>query len=401
MDRLIRTLRKAVLFPLRLLTVPGYRDFTFRSMKAQGAATARLSKDQLERHLRGAADWISRGQDNQPDGGIPAYFRLYQGWATSYPETTGYTIPTFLEYARSTQNQDAADRARRMLEFVLSTQDEEGWFPGGQTDATRSPSVFNSGMILHGLNHYYRHSSEERVLESAKRCGDWICSVADNRGNWSADTYRGLRRTYNTEVSASLAELYEITANPDYRDCAARANDWVNAQQKSNGWFANCDNSEKNNHAPLTHLIGYTARGLVVTGKILDRKEDISAARRCLEGLMSSHPRGSTPYLDGRLDEQWGPRLKAACVTGTAQLAVTLYLLDEIDRNQDYVEYADWLLGQVCSMQDLQNVHHGLRGGIPSSFPVWGRYAQLSLNNGGPKYFMDALMHSLRQRQGY
>ena len=78
MDRLIRTLRKAVLFPLRLLTVPGYRDFTFRSMKAEGAATARLSKDQLERHLRGAADRISRGQDSQPNGDKTAYIRLYK-----------------------------------------------------------------------------------------------------------------------------------------------------------------------------------------------------------------------------------------------------------------------------------------------------------------------------------
>src|SRR5207237_10698295 len=46
-------------------------------------------------HLLAAVEWIVTAYANSEDGGIPAYFDLLRGrWRSSYPETTGYTIPT-------------------------------------------------------------------------------------------------------------------------------------------------------------------------------------------------------------------------------------------------------------------------------------------------------------------
>jgi hypothetical protein len=48
--------------------------------------------------IEGVTDWILRAQDNSvtADGGVAAYYSLRTGWSSSYPETTGYIVPTLL-----------------------------------------------------------------------------------------------------------------------------------------------------------------------------------------------------------------------------------------------------------------------------------------------------------------
>ena len=57
-----------------------------------------------ERVIDHAIAWLGRAQDNSAsrDGGVARHFGLVNGWATSYPETTGYIVPTMLEHARRT-----------------------------------------------------------------------------------------------------------------------------------------------------------------------------------------------------------------------------------------------------------------------------------------------------------
>ena len=47
--------------------------------------------------------WLGRAQDHSVsnDGGVARAFSLIKRWATSYPETTGYIVPTMLDYARA------------------------------------------------------------------------------------------------------------------------------------------------------------------------------------------------------------------------------------------------------------------------------------------------------------
>src|SRR5579871_6154207 len=46
-------------------------------------------------------EWLGRAQDESAtaDGGVARHYGLRDGWAPSYPETTGYIIPTLLEQA--------------------------------------------------------------------------------------------------------------------------------------------------------------------------------------------------------------------------------------------------------------------------------------------------------------
>ena len=50
-------------------------------------------------HLEAAAGWLRRAQDATVDGGVSWGYRLHGGWAASYPETTGYIVPTYLALA--------------------------------------------------------------------------------------------------------------------------------------------------------------------------------------------------------------------------------------------------------------------------------------------------------------
>src|SRR5437867_13270359 len=91
-----------------------------------------LAKEERRRDLRGlsvedpgldatvsaVSDWIAQAQDNSAthDGGVARSYDLNNGWGPSYPETTGYLIPTVLAMP------GWRDRARRMLDFLRSEE---------------------------------------------------------------------------------------------------------------------------------------------------------------------------------------------------------------------------------------------------------------------------------------
>jgi len=54
------------------------------------------------RVLDAVIDWLCVAQDRSlsADAGVARDYSLVRGWASSYPETTGYIIPTLLEVAR-------------------------------------------------------------------------------------------------------------------------------------------------------------------------------------------------------------------------------------------------------------------------------------------------------------
>ena len=64
-----------------------------------------------------ATMWLGRAQDFSAsrDGGVARDFSLLSGWATSYPETTGYIVPTMLQVADLRAVPEYRERAMRML----------------------------------------------------------------------------------------------------------------------------------------------------------------------------------------------------------------------------------------------------------------------------------------------
>ncbi len=56
----------------------------------------------IDAAIDAAAAWLATAQDcsTTKDGGVAHHFSLISGWRPSYPETTGYIVPTILRYDR-------------------------------------------------------------------------------------------------------------------------------------------------------------------------------------------------------------------------------------------------------------------------------------------------------------
>ena len=70
--------------------------------------------------------WLCVAQDRDADAGVAGSYTLLKGWTKSYPETTGYIIPTFLAYARYSEREEFVERGIRMADWLLSVQSPDG-----------------------------------------------------------------------------------------------------------------------------------------------------------------------------------------------------------------------------------------------------------------------------------
>ena len=121
-------------------------------------------------HIRAAARWLAAAQDAQTDGGVSGRYRLDRGWTSSYPETTGYVIPTFIALDAELPGQGFKARAERAVRFLLSVQLRDGGFPGGEITENRTEaSSFNTGQILHGLMAWHRETDDDDARAAAER----------------------------------------------------------------------------------------------------------------------------------------------------------------------------------------------------------------------------------------
>ena len=66
-----------------------------------------------DEHLQATMSWLANAQDANQDGGVAAGYSFGKGWLSSYPETTGYIIPTFLDFYHLTREESYLNRAVR------------------------------------------------------------------------------------------------------------------------------------------------------------------------------------------------------------------------------------------------------------------------------------------------
>ena len=139
----------------------------------------------IERGIEEGVAWLGRAQDHSisADGGAARQYSLITGWGASYPETTGYIIPTMLAYAELRRNVKIRQRAKQMLDWLVSIQSPEGGFQGGTITAAPAPPVtFNTGQILLGLASGVQAFGEYR--QAMCRAADWLVQTQDTDGCW-------------------------------------------------------------------------------------------------------------------------------------------------------------------------------------------------------------------------
>lgn len=350
--------------------------------------------------VREGIAWLGRAQDCSlsHDGGVARDYSLEKGWATSYPETTGYIVPTLLAHAARAGDEGSRERARRMLDWFVAIQLPGGGFQGGRIDSTPVvPVTFNTGQILIGLaagvavfGDPYRDA-----MHGAAR---WLAESLDPDGCWRRHPTPFAapgEKAYETHVAWGLFEAERVATGHGYGAAGLRNVAWALGKQRTNGWFA--DNCLSDPERPLTHTIGYVLRGVIEGFRLGQDPALLVAARRTAAGLLPAI--GTDGRLAGQLDAQWRPAADYVCLTGSVQIAHCLLLLHRITGDAAYRDPAFALNAFVRRTLDV-NGPDDVRGGVKGSFPVDGAYGRLEYLNWAAKFMVDANMLELDVRAG-
>ena len=337
------------------------------------------------------ADWLREAQDRSAsnDGGVARHFSLRSGWSDSYPETTGYIVPTMLAWARVSGDGDFHSRARRMLDWLTSIQFDCGAFPGGTIwQVPQLPVTFNTGQVLLGLAAGAKEWPE--FLGPMARAADWLCDTQDADGAWRAHPSpfsNHEEQTYEAHVAWGLFEAARVASDSRYASYGLANVRWALQYQASTGWFARCclEDPER----PLTHTLGYVLRGVVEAYRISGDTTFLDSATRCAEGAMSALlPSGALP---GHLNSNWGGPASWSCLTGSAQIAHCWLMLAEMTGRTDFSEAGHRALAFVRRTVRLEGPA-SVRGGVKGSFPVNGGYCWWEYPNWAAKFLLDALV---------
>jgi DUF1680 family protein len=366
----------------------------------------RFSIGPPEDHLAATMDWLCRAQDATPDAGVSrSYVLRYMpshkrsGWLASYPETTGYIIPTFFAYAALTGKDEYFERAIRMAHWEAEVQMECGAVQGGVIDFPPTPAIFNTGQVLFGLVAAYKETGKETFRDAAKRGADFLVATMDPDGAWRRHGSQYARHgvnVYDARTAWGLLDAYGITNFLAHRDAVYRNLEFVLTKQRPNGWFEECCLDD--NTRPLLHTIAYTIEGLFEAGLALGEQRFQTAAQLAADALLAKQrPDGS---LAGRLDQDWNDAAAWSCLTGDAQIAIVWLRLHETTGDRRYLRAAERMNRYLSSTQDLSARDPGIRGGIKGSQPIWGGYGAFEYLNWAAKFFADALMLEIRRGPG-
>ncbi len=350
-----------------------------------------------------AAAWLARAQDVTGDGGLSyGYFpfRATPGWQPAYPETTGYTIPTLLEYAAVSGVDEYSGRAIQMARWALGCQMKSGAIYGGTVRPLDQgvAVAFNTGMVLLGFTAAYRHTRERSFAQSARNAAEFLVNDLGPDANFRSHgpfVEKNAIKTYTCLCAWPLWHVAEETGDERYADAALRMGDAALRQQQESGWFANNCLSTRLG-APWLHTIGYTLQGLLELGIASGVAKYVDATRRGVKALLPHCGRG---FLHARWYADWQPAALSSCLTGSAQIAVVCYRLADHTGEARYRRAGDSVLNYLKALQPVAAEEPDLMGGLGGSFPLFGSYMRFGFPGWAVKFYLDALLWQERFRR--
>lgn len=337
--------------------------------------------------LHAVASWLLVAGSVTEDDGQAAFFHCaHNQWAPSYPEVTGYTIPTLLAYARRHSRPDACVRAIEMAQYMLRVQTAQGAIPSWRKGAP--VYVFDTGQVLQGWLAAWEETHGDCYVDALRRAADWLIAQQVEDGTWPVHQYGGHVKVWDVRTAWPLLQVGCRLELPSYVDAGRRCLEWALTQQHADGWLDRCEMAP--GEPAVLHAIAYAVEGLLEGGLLVGDERYILASRRTADALLTRLD------ADGRLGGYWRPGWRVAersvCLTGNAQIALCWLRLYELTQRAEYAEGARRALRLVCSKIRLDEAYSPFRGGVPGSWPIWGRYMRWSFPSWAAKFTLDALM---------
>jgi len=363
-------------------------------LKRGGLYRASKTED-FNRHLDEASHWLARAQDAGTNRGIAYGADLGGPFLESYPETTGYIIPTFLELSKHYGDASWKSRAVDAGDWESSIQMADGAVMGGMLNANPTPAVFNTGMVLLGWAALLRDGPRDTWTESANRACDWLLRMQDQDGSWRRGNSAFAKRemtTYNVKAAWGMCEAGKALGRDDAVSGAMRNAEYCLTQQSPNGWFANNCLTDSSN--PLLHTTAYVMQGLIGIGRLTGRTDFIEGAERTAKSLVKAM--AVDGFIPGRTRPDFSAGANWCCLTGSAQTGIVWGHLYEITGDRAYLDALDRVNRYLMRHHDIGNPDTTLRGGVPGSWPTWGEYGRLRVLNWATNFFVESLLMQKR-----
>jgi hypothetical protein len=346
----------------------------------------------IDLHIAEAAAWLVRAQDSGADRGVAYGAELGRGFLASYPETTGYIIPTFLRLAEHYGDEEYLRRAFDMGCWEASVQLNSGAVMAGRVDAPHpQPAIFNTGQVLLGWSALLKVKLDDRFLNPGIRAADWMLSQQEADGNWihgNSPLAEATATVYNVKAAWGLAEFGAVVKRPHYITAALNNAEYAMRLQLPNGWFEKCCLSDPEH--PLLHTMAYSMQGLVGMGRLVRQADLIRSAQRTADSLLDLMDKSG--FIPGTIDRGFKSDVDWCCLTGSAQTSIVWAELFEITGNSRYREGFQRVNRYLMSCHDISSPDPTIRGGITGSWPVWGEYGRYKVLNWAAKFFLDALL---------
>lgn len=344
----------------------------------------------IDRAVDETAAWLGRAQDHSTshDGGVAHHYSLRSGWSPSYPETTGYIVPSLLDWAELRGDAEARERARRMLDWLVAIQTPEGGFQGGVIGTPEPrPVAFNAGQILLGLARGVREFGEP-YREAMRRAADWLTEIQDPDGCWrrfATPFARTGDKTYDVHAGWGLLEAARLEPGRPWGAAALANARWALGFQRDNGWIDHA--SQDDPERPTTHPLGYTMKGLFEAYRFSDDERFLTACRRMADGALRAL--GEDGFLPGRLTCDWRGAVPWASLTGSVQIAHVWLQLHAVTGEARYRE-AGCLANRWVRRTLRVDGPEATRGGVKGCFPVDGDFGAWCYLNWAAKFFIDS-----------
>lgn len=259
----------------------------------------------------------------------------------SYPEVTGYFIPTLYEWGEN-------ELARSCTRWLLSIQLGDGSFPA--PDGV--PYTFDTGQVMRGLC-AAMEDEVQGVEEALKKASDWILTQIDSDGRLN---------TPSTELWGDIAnDMIHLYVIPPLKEAGQKLgnDEYVKAAEAILAFYKQQEELLPFNR--LSHFHAYIMEALCELG------ETELAAKGMSDVEVLQRKDGSIPAYP---DVNW------TCSTAIAQYAVVWYRLGKTERADRAIRY----------MEKIQNKS----GGFFGSYGQGAKYISGAEISWAVKYFLDA-----------
>lgn len=280
----------------------------------------------------------------------------------SYPEVTGYYIPTLLRWG-------FRGLAVTYADWLCSIQHEDGaWYD----TEDKEPYVFDTAQILKGLVAIY--SIKPEVKDCIIKGCDWLLGQITDEGRLVTPSKAAWG---NDGVCSELIHLYCLSPLIDVSKLLGKP-EYAKAAKKVANYYITNYRNEILNFGFLSHFYSYVMEALCDIGETELAKEAMDKLSIMID---------EKGYIPAFNDVDW------VCSTGMFQLAITWYKLGDIERGNKALTYAAKLQNETGGWFGSYAVIDNPKPTDKKEYPDYIPVGEISW---AVKYYLDAVFYKNR-----